>query len=84
MVWDTARKAGWLPDDVEVVHVQIGNVLGPDGKILRTRSGAPLRLMALLDEAVERAARRRRRGPARRSTDDRARRHRAARSASAR
>ena len=40
----TARKAGWLPDDVEVVHVQIGNVLGPDGKILRTRSGAPLRL----------------------------------------
>ncbi|MEE2045467.1 arginine--tRNA ligase, partial [Nocardiopsis tropica] len=36
--------------------VQIGNVLGGDGKILRTRSGAPVRLMALLDEAVERAA----------------------------
>jgi arginyl-tRNA synthetase len=52
MVWDTARKAGWLPPDVEVVHVQIGNVLGPDRKILKTRSGAPLRLMALLDEAV--------------------------------
>ncbi len=55
MVWDTARKAGWLPDSVEVVHVQIGNVLGEDGKILRTRSGAPLKLMSLLDEAVERA-----------------------------
>jgi arginyl-tRNA synthetase len=55
MVWDTARKAGWLPDDVEVVHVQIGNVLGPDGKILRTRSGAPIRLVALLEEAVDRA-----------------------------
>jgi arginyl-tRNA synthetase len=55
MVWDTARKAGWLPDDVEVVHVQIGNVLGSDGKILRTRSGAPIRLVALLEEAVERA-----------------------------
>src|SRR6478672_5459588 len=26
MVWDTARKAGWLPDDVTPVHVQIGNV----------------------------------------------------------
>jgi arginyl-tRNA synthetase len=52
MVWDTARKAGWLPPEVEVVHVQIGNVLGPDRKILKTRSGAPLRLMALLDEAV--------------------------------
>ena len=34
------------------MHVQIGNVLGPDRKILRSRSGAPLRLMALLDEAV--------------------------------
>ena len=56
MVWETARRAGWLPPDVSPVHVQIGNVLGPDGKILRTRSGAPLRLMALLDEAVERAA----------------------------
>jgi arginyl-tRNA synthetase len=55
MVWETARLAGWLPEDVEVVHVQIGNVLGKDGKILRTRSGAPVRLMALLDEAVERA-----------------------------
>jgi arginyl-tRNA synthetase len=52
MVWQTARLAGWLPDDVEVVHVQIGNVLGEDRKILRTRQGAPLRLMALLDEAV--------------------------------
>ena len=56
MVFATARKAGWLPDDVEVVHVQIGNVLGSDGKILRTRSGAPLKLMDLLTEGVERAA----------------------------
>ena len=56
MVWATARKAGWLPEDVETTHVQIGNVLGSDGKILRTRSGAPVRLVQLLDEAVERAA----------------------------
>lgn len=55
MVWATARKAGWLPDPVTPVHVRIGNVLGEDRKILRTRSGAPLRLTALLDEAVERA-----------------------------
>ena len=55
MVWDTARKAGWLPDDVEVVHVQIGNVLGPDRKILRTREGTPLKLMELLEEAIARA-----------------------------
>ncbi|GCD89512.1 arginine--tRNA ligase [Nocardioides sp. LS1] len=56
MVFAAAREAGWLPADVEVVHVQIGNVLGPDGKILKTRSGAPIRLRALLDEAVARAA----------------------------
>ncbi|HET8602020.1 MAG TPA: arginine--tRNA ligase [Segeticoccus sp.] len=55
MVWETARRAGWLPDDVEVVHVQIGNVLGADGKLLRTRSGAPVPLMSLVGEAVERA-----------------------------
>ncbi|WP_353649018.1 arginine--tRNA ligase [Nakamurella sp. A5-74] len=52
MVWDTARKAGWLPNGVEVVHVQIGNVLGPDRKLMRTRSGNPLRLMELVDEAT--------------------------------
>ncbi len=56
MVFETARKAGWLPPGVEVVHVQIGNVLGTDGKILRTRSGAPIRLSSLLEEAVDRAS----------------------------
>ncbi|MDZ4091832.1 MAG: arginine--tRNA ligase [Arthrobacter sp.] len=55
MVMATAREAGWLPDAVEAVHVQIGNVLGEDGKILKSRSGAPVKLMALLEEAVDRA-----------------------------
>ena len=55
MVWDTARQAGWLPADVTPVHIQIGNVLGEDRKILKTRSGSSLRLMALLDEAVDKA-----------------------------
>jgi arginyl-tRNA synthetase len=55
MVWETARRAGWLPDRVTPVHVQIGNVLGDDRKILKTRQGAPLRLTALLDEAVAKA-----------------------------
>jgi arginyl-tRNA synthetase len=56
MVFETARLAGWLPEDVTPVHVQIGNVLGQDGKLLRTRSGAPIRLMALIEEAVQRAS----------------------------
>ena len=55
MVFSVARAAGWLPEGVEFEHVKIGNVLGDDGKILRTRSGAPVRLAELLDEAVTRA-----------------------------
>jgi arginyl-tRNA synthetase len=55
MVFTTAREAGWLPEEVEAAHVKIGSVLGEDGKILRTRSGASLRLMALLEEAVAKA-----------------------------
>ena len=52
MVFTVAREAGWLPDQVRAEHVKIGSVLGEDGKILRTRSGSSLRLMALLEEAV--------------------------------
>ncbi|MGP9604044.1 arginine--tRNA ligase [Brachybacterium sp. AOP42-C2-15] len=52
MVFSVAREAGWLPEDVQAQHVKIGSVLGEDGKILRTRSGSSLRLMALLEEAV--------------------------------
>ncbi len=55
MVWETARLAGWLDDGVRPIHVKIGNVLGADRKILRTRSGDSLRLLALLDEAVAKA-----------------------------
>lgn len=56
MVFETARLAGWLTRDVEVVHIRIGSVLGEDGKMLKTRSGAPVPLRALIDEAVDRAA----------------------------
>ncbi|GAA1308981.1 arginine--tRNA ligase [Brachybacterium tyrofermentans] len=52
MVFTAARDAGWLPEEVDVQHVKIGSVLGEDGKILRTRSGSSVRLMALLEEAV--------------------------------
>lgn len=57
MVFAAARMAGWVTDAVELVHVQIGSVLGEDRKLLKTRSGSSLRLMALLDEAVSAAQR---------------------------
>jgi arginyl-tRNA synthetase len=55
MVFAVARMAGWLPDEVQAEHAKIGNVLGSDGKIFRTRSGKSIKLTELLDEAVERA-----------------------------
>lgn len=36
-------------------HVSFGSILGEDGKAIKTRSGDPIRLRALLDEAVDRA-----------------------------
>ncbi|MEV7805870.1 arginine--tRNA ligase [Microbispora sp. NPDC088329] len=55
MVFAAARMAGWLHDDVKAEHVQIGSVLGSDGKMFKTRSGASVKLTELLDEAVVRA-----------------------------
>ncbi len=53
--FQVARKAGWIPDDVELVHVPFGLVLGEDGKKFKTRSGDTVRLRDLLDEAIARA-----------------------------
>ncbi|GIH64454.1 arginine--tRNA ligase [Microbispora siamensis] len=55
MVFAAARMAGWLHDDVKAEHVQIGSVLGSDGKMFKTRSGESIKLTDLLDEAVVRA-----------------------------
>jgi arginyl-tRNA synthetase len=55
MVFAAARLVGWLGDDAEAVHVGFGNVLGPDGKMFRTRQGGTVKLEELLDEAVGRA-----------------------------
>jgi len=57
MVFQTGRLAGWVDDTVRLEHVAFGSVLGPDRKMLKTRAGDSISLAALLDEAVERAAR---------------------------
>src|SRR5262245_399942 len=56
MVFETARRAGWA-EGVQLEHVAFGSVLGQDRKMLKTRAGDSVSLEALLDEAVERAAR---------------------------
>jgi arginyl-tRNA synthetase len=55
MVFETARLAGWAGTDVRLEHVAFGSVLGPDGKVLKTRAGEAVSLVALIDEAVARA-----------------------------
>ncbi|MFI1017347.1 arginine--tRNA ligase [Streptomyces sp. NPDC020965] len=55
MVFETARRAGWLNDQVKAVQLAFGTVLGADGKPFKTREGETVRLVDLLDEAVERA-----------------------------
>jgi arginyl-tRNA synthetase len=56
MVFAAARLAGYLPDDVEAVHVSFGSVLGLDGKPLKTRAGESVPLRELLLQAIDRAA----------------------------
>jgi arginyl-tRNA synthetase len=55
MVFAVARLAGWLPAQVRCEHVAFGHVLGPDRKMFKTRSGQTVKLVALLEEAIERA-----------------------------
>ncbi|WP_263166832.1 arginine--tRNA ligase [Streptomyces sp. SCSIO ZS0520] len=56
MVFETARRAGWLNDEVKAQQLAFGTVLGKDGKPFKTREGETVRLVDLLDEAVERAS----------------------------
>jgi arginyl-tRNA synthetase len=57
MVFATARRVGWLNDEVRAVQLGFGTVLGKDGKPLKTRAGETVRLVELLDEAIDRASR---------------------------
>ncbi|MGW0708588.1 arginine--tRNA ligase [Streptomyces sp. NPDC002643] len=55
MVFETARRAGWLNDDVKAYQLAFGTILGKDGKPFKTREGETVRLVDLLDEAIDRA-----------------------------
>ncbi len=52
--FQVAKQAGWVPDNVEIVHVPFGLVLGEDGKRIKSRSGDAIKLKELLDEAIDR------------------------------
>jgi arginyl-tRNA synthetase len=53
-VFQVAKRAGWVPEQIDIVHVPFGLVLGEDGKKIKTRDGEAIKLKALLDEAIDR------------------------------
>ena len=55
MVWAVARAAGWIPDSVRIEHIAFGSVLGPDRKVFKSRSGETVKLISLLNEAIDKA-----------------------------
>jgi arginyl-tRNA synthetase len=55
MIFAVARMAGWLADDADFEHAQIGLVQGKGGGKIKTRSGDTPKLSDLLAEGVDRA-----------------------------
>ncbi|MFZ4584963.1 MAG: arginine--tRNA ligase [Acidimicrobiia bacterium] len=55
-VFATARLAGYVDPDVQLNHVQYGQVLGQGGTPLKTRAGDTPNLEPLIEEAVLRAS----------------------------
>ncbi|WP_448216108.1 arginine--tRNA ligase [Endozoicomonas sp. 2B-B] len=56
-IFTIARKAGFVNEDTRTEHHAFGMMLGKDGKPFKTRAGTTIKLVDLLDEAEERAAR---------------------------
>ncbi len=54
-VFDTARRAGFVSEDIKLEHVSFGMMLDKNGRPFKTRSGGTVKLIDLLDEAVARA-----------------------------
>ncbi|WP_037585966.1 arginine--tRNA ligase [Stenoxybacter acetivorans] len=55
-LFTVARKADWLPENIAAEHIPFGTMMGKDGKPFKTRSGDTVKLVDLLNEAIERAA----------------------------
>ncbi len=51
-LFSLARRLGY---EVDLQHIAFGSILGEDRKLMRTRSGESIPLLALLNEAVSRA-----------------------------
>jgi arginyl-tRNA synthetase len=55
LIFDTAKRIGWLTDKHTVKHIGFGVVLGEDGKRIKSRDGDTIPLTDLLDTSLDRA-----------------------------
>lgn len=55
-VFTLARKARFVPEDIQLEHLAFGTMMGADGKPFKTRTGGTVKLAELLDESIERAS----------------------------
>ena len=51
LLFEAAKKAGWLSNNIKLSHVGFGIVLGEDGKRIKSRSGDSIKLRDLIEEA---------------------------------
>jgi arginyl-tRNA synthetase len=56
MIVAAARELGWLAPPSRAEHVPFGSVLRPDGEMFQSREGETVRLVDVIDQAIERAA----------------------------
>lgn len=55
MAFEVARRAGFVHAGMQLEHMGFGTMNGADGRPFKTRDGGTVKLIDLLDEAVERA-----------------------------
>ncbi len=55
LVFKVARAAGYAPEDIKLEHVKFGMMLDKSGRPFKTRDGGTVKLIDLLQEAVNRA-----------------------------
>jgi arginyl-tRNA synthetase len=55
MIFAAARELAWLTPPARAEHVAFGSVHGPDGHMLMSRLGDNIRLVDMIDEAIQRA-----------------------------
>jgi arginyl-tRNA synthetase len=56
MIFTIATEVGWLAPPARAEHISFGSVLGTDKRMFRSRSGDSVRLVDVIDEAIDRAA----------------------------